>query len=99
MSLRQTAKELGVSHTLLVLWKQGKRTLSPELEERYHQLVTGVTIPAAVDAAGVSTSPLLPILIGSLPGLKERRWKDSIRGRTSTDSSLGQLLANLSCNA
>jgi site-specific recombinase XerD len=24
-----------------------------------------------------STSPLLPILTGSLPGLKERRWKDS----------------------
>ncbi len=40
MSLRKIAKELGVSHTLLVLWRQGKRKLSPELEARYHQLVT-----------------------------------------------------------
>ena len=40
MSLRQIAVELGVSHTLLSLWKQGKRSLSPELEARYHQLVT-----------------------------------------------------------
>jgi len=44
MSLRQIAKQLGVSHTLLVLWLQGKRTLVPELEARYHQLVsTGYT--------------------------------------------------------
>ncbi len=40
MSLRQIAAELGVSHTLLVLWRQGKRNLTPELEARYHQLVT-----------------------------------------------------------
>ena len=40
MSLRQIAKELGVSHTLLGLWRQGKRSLAPELEARYHQLVT-----------------------------------------------------------
>ena len=40
MSLRQIAKELGVSHTLLVLWLQGKRNLAPNLEARYHQLVT-----------------------------------------------------------
>jgi transcriptional regulator with XRE-family HTH domain len=40
MSLRQIAKELGISHILLVLWKQGKRSLSPELEARYHQFVT-----------------------------------------------------------
>ncbi len=43
MSLRQIAKELGVSHTLLVLWRQGKRSLSPKLEFRHHQLVTSVT--------------------------------------------------------
>ena len=29
-----------MSHSLLVLWRQGKRSLSPELEIRYHQLVT-----------------------------------------------------------
>ena len=40
MSLRKIAKELGVSHTLLVLWRQGKRRLSPELEARFHELVT-----------------------------------------------------------
>ena len=40
MSLRKIAKELGVSHTLLVLWRQGKRRLSPELEARFHGLVT-----------------------------------------------------------
>ena len=39
-SLRHVARELGVSHTLLVLWKQGKRSLNPELERRYHQLVS-----------------------------------------------------------
>jgi len=43
MSLRKIAKELGVSHSLLVLWRQGKRSLSPQLEARYHQLVTSVT--------------------------------------------------------
>ena len=41
MSLRQIAKVLGVSHTLLVLWRQGKRNLAPELEARYHEIVTG----------------------------------------------------------
>ena len=39
MSLRQIAKELGVSHTLLVLWRQGKRTLKPELEDRFDYLM------------------------------------------------------------
>jgi hypothetical protein len=39
MSLRKIAKELGVSHTLLVLWRQGKRSLPPEMEARYHELV------------------------------------------------------------
>ncbi len=43
MSLRKIAKELGVSHSLLVLWRQGKRSLSPQLEFQYHQLVTTVT--------------------------------------------------------
>ena len=43
LSLRQLARELGVSHSLLVLWRQGKRKLAPKLEARYHQLVTSVT--------------------------------------------------------
>ena len=40
MSIRQIAKALGVSHTLLVLWRQGKRRLDPELEARCNRLVT-----------------------------------------------------------
>ena len=40
MSLRAIAKELGVSHTLLSLWRQGKRSLAPELEQRYYEVVT-----------------------------------------------------------
>ena len=57
MSLRQIAKVLGVSHTLLVLWRQGKRKLSPELEARYRILVTnggyneqGISPPTAVQS-------------------------------------------------
>ena len=38
MSLRQIAKRLGVSHTLLVLWRQGKRRLPAALEAQYHSL-------------------------------------------------------------
>ena len=38
MSLRQIAKVLGVSQSLLLLWRQGKRTLSRDLVERYHLL-------------------------------------------------------------
>ena len=40
MSLRKIAKELGVSHTLLVLCRQGKRSISPALEARYNELMT-----------------------------------------------------------
>ena len=40
MSFRAIAKELGISHTILVLWRQGKRSLAPEIEARYHSLVT-----------------------------------------------------------
>ncbi len=39
-SLRQIAQELGVSHSLLSLWRQGKRTLKPEIEARYWAFVT-----------------------------------------------------------
>ena len=41
MSLRQIARALGVSHTLLGLWRQGKRNLAPELEAQYREIVTG----------------------------------------------------------
>ena len=39
-SLRQIAQGLGVSHSLLSLWRQGKRTLKPEVEARYWAFVT-----------------------------------------------------------
>ena len=34
------AGEMGVSHTLLSLWLHGKRNLAPEMQEKYHSLVT-----------------------------------------------------------
>ena len=40
LSLRSVAKELGVSHSLLVRWRQGKRKLRPELEAKYWEVVT-----------------------------------------------------------
>ncbi len=39
-SLRQIARGLGVSHTLLSLWRQGKRSIRPDLEEKYWAFVT-----------------------------------------------------------
>ena len=40
MSLRQMAKILGVSHSLLSKCLNGKRRWNPELKERYEHLVT-----------------------------------------------------------
>ena len=53
MSVRQIAKQLGVSHTLLVLWKQGKRSLDPVLEARYHALVTNRAVTTGYKATSV----------------------------------------------
>jgi len=39
-SLRQIARGLGVSHSLLSLWRQGKRSIRPDVEERYWAFVT-----------------------------------------------------------
>lgn len=39
-SLRQIAREIGCSHTLLSLWLAGKRSLKPELEAQYWAVVT-----------------------------------------------------------
>ena len=39
-SLRQIARGLGVSHSLLSLWRQGKRSIRPDLEEKYWAFVT-----------------------------------------------------------
>jgi transcriptional regulator with XRE-family HTH domain len=39
-SLRQIARGLGISHTTLVLWRQGKRSLRPDLEAKYWAFVT-----------------------------------------------------------
>ena len=61
MSLRKIAKELGGSHTLLVLWRQGKRQLAPELEARYHQPVTSGYREQAQDLRFV------PVAIGDPP--------------------------------
>lgn len=48
MSRRKLAKKL------LVLWQQGKRKLSPELEARYRQLVTTGYKQAASEGEGRS---------------------------------------------
>ncbi len=54
MSLRQIAKALGVSHTLLSLWRQGKRNLSPDLETRYYQLSeSGYTTSGYKDSSNI----------------------------------------------
>ncbi len=53
MSLRSIAKELGVSHTLLSLWRQGKRSLSPELEARYHEIVTD-SVTSGYKSSGIT---------------------------------------------
>jgi transcriptional regulator with XRE-family HTH domain len=67
MSLRKLAKELGVSHTLLVLWRQGKRTLAPEIEARYWALAPahvtsgeGWGIPAEGGNKEILSPPRLP---------------------------------------
>ena len=39
MSLRKIAQKLGVSHTLLVLWRQGKRKLPPRLSVYFDDCV------------------------------------------------------------
>ena len=39
-SLRQIARGLGVSHSLLSLWRQGKRSIRPDIEEKYWAFVT-----------------------------------------------------------
>ena len=97
MSIRQAAKVLGVSHTLLVLWKQGKRNLTTELEARYHQLVTTVTMNG-YNKAGYT--PLLATpesrrdhLRGAVAQLGEHLLcKQGVRGSSplSSTSYLGQ---------
>ena len=53
MSLRQQAKILGVSHSLLSKCINGKRRWNPELKERYDRLVTTVvTKPVKVNRWG-----------------------------------------------
>ncbi len=53
MSLRQIARQLGVSHTLLVLWRQGKRSLPAEVELHYYRLVTSGYNPKGAGAPEV----------------------------------------------
>ena len=67
MSIREIARQLGVSHTLLVLWLQGKRTLAPELQRRYAQLVT------TTGESGYNGSKQRQYLHGPLAQLAEHR--------------------------
>ena len=52
MSLRAVAKELGVSHSLLSLWLQGKRRLKPDVEDGYHRLVTSSGYKSGYNSTG-----------------------------------------------
>ena len=56
MSLRQQAKILGVSHSLLSKCLNGKRRWNPELKERYDNLVTTM-----VTKSGTGDSLAFPI--------------------------------------
>ena len=56
MSLRQQAKILGVSHSLLSKCLNGKRRWNPELKERYEHLVTTM-----VTKSGTGDSFAFPI--------------------------------------
>ena len=71
MSLRQIAKQLGVSHTLLVLWRQGKRTLPSELEARYHSLVAN-----GYAKSGYTKSPVSPSASSWPPRAGSSAWSE-----------------------
>ncbi len=76
LSVREIGRELGVSHTLLVLWRQGKRSLAPELEQQYHQLVTKGSVTKSVTAIGQAPRGILnrpQIHGGPLAQLEEHR--------------------------
>ena len=93
-SLRKIAKELGGSHTLLVLYRQGKRSLKPELERMYHQLVSESGYPESGYTGDVSNSrisdrfgessraaPTIPAArAGSSAWLEHRTFNPSVQG-------------------
>ena len=61
MSLRRIAKELGVSHSLLVRWRQGKRSLKPDLERRYWEIIDrSGDKNGDKRSEGISTHPVRP---------------------------------------
>jgi transcriptional regulator with XRE-family HTH domain len=62
-SLRQIAQELGVSHSLLSLWRQGKRTLKSEVEAKYWAFVT--TILTFEASGGGDTSEIIDLNVKS----------------------------------
>ena len=57
MSLRQQAKILGVSHSLLSKCINGKRRWNPELKERYDNLVTSVVTKSGTGDSLAFLSP------------------------------------------
>ena len=93
-SLRKIAKELGGSHTQLVLYRQGKRSLKPELERMYHQLVSESGYPESGYTGDVSNSrisdrfgessraaPTIPAArAGSSAWLEHRTFNPSVQG-------------------
>ncbi len=103
MSLRQIAKQLGVSHTLLVLWRQGKRTLPAHLERRYYQLVTsGYNSKRAATQEAVKRvvgQPGLEPGTSVLSGLRSNRlsyWPVLVDELPNRPAALQRLQINLS---
>ena len=97
MSLRQIAIQLGVSHTLLVLWRQGKRRLPPELARRYHMLAesgyneSGYKGPGRPLSAPLPAQSQAPVYRSPTPKPVYRRAGSSVwsEHRTFNPSVLG----------
>ena len=80
MSLRQIAKQLGISHSLLVLWRQGKRTLSPDLQPRYHELAGGYNESGHKPPPAFPLRALVAPRAGSSAWSEHRTFNPSVQG-------------------
>ena len=80
MSLRQQAKILGVSHSLLSKCLNGKRRWNPELKERYDNLVTSVVTSGDKTHVKCNCQTAHSYLAHSSSGLGHRPLKAEITG-------------------
>ena len=80
MSLRQQAKILGVSHSLLSKCINGKRRWNPELKERYDNLVTTMVTSGDKTHVKCNCQTAHSYLAHSSSGLGHRPLKAEITG-------------------